>query len=188
MKYILTFIYASILLSCTSQKNISQNEKVKCPKIYKNNFTKILNEKYVTIVDNDTISYNEIRFECVFSSFYTQKVMFDRFGKWDKEIYSKNRKHPVLVWNDIDLLSNGNEYIVIAYGIEEWKQIFASVMIFDKEEKDILSDLDKRESITKLFSKMIKKNKTRKRDFYEVYWKMVDPERWKTIKSFENKY
>ena len=169
-------------MSCSSQKTAGE---VKCPKIYKNDFTEILNEKYKTVYENDTITYNEIRFECIYSSFYTHKVMFDKYGKWDKEIYPSNRKHPILMWQNVDLFSNGKKYTIMTNGLEEWKHIYASVMVFDLNETDMLSSTAKeKEAITNLFSGLLKNHKTEKEDFFEIYWKTVDPDHWEMIKKY----
>ncbi len=174
-----------IVLSCSSSQKVVKETKW-CPKIYENDFTEILNEKYKTINNNDTISYNEVRFECVNSALYTHKIMYDKFGKWNNAIYPSNRKHPILMWEKIDLFSNGKEYTILTNGLEEWKHIYASVMVFDKNETDLLSNSsEEKEAITNLFTDFIKNHNTEKKDFYEIYWKMVDPNRWKTIKEFQ---
>ena len=43
------------------------------------------------------------------------------------------------MWNNIDLLSNGKKYTVLTNGLEEWKHIYASVMILDEKENDVLT-------------------------------------------------
>ena len=167
-----------IILSCSSSQKAVKDEK--CPKIYKNSFTKILNEKQKTVLNNDTISFNEIRFECVHSSFYTHEVMFEKFGKWDQAIYPSSRKHPILMWEKVDLFSDGKKYIVFTNGIEEWKHIYASVMVFDENEIDLLSDNSKeKEKLTNFFAESIKNLNTKEKFFYELYWKMVDPDHLK---------
>tara|TARA_B110000211_G_scaffold230548_1_gene290279 strand:+ start:592 stop:1200 length:609 start_codon:yes stop_codon:yes gene_type:complete len=182
MKPAFFIILLLFIFSCSSSQKVV--EKDKCPKIYKNKYTEILNEKYETVYKNDTIQYNEIRFECVYSAFYTHKIMFDKFGKWDKEIYPSNKKHPILVWEKVDLFSNGKKYNVYTNGIEECKHIYASVMIFNENDIDLLNnESPEKERLTNYFADLIKKHKTEKKDFYEVYWKMVDPEKWKRIKS-----
>lgn len=130
------FLFLFITIQASSQIIVA-NEK--CPKIYKNHYTEILNEKYETVSNKNTIAYNEIRFECVFSAGYTHKVMYDKFGKWDKAIYPSNKKSPILLWEKVDLFSNGKKYHVYTNGTEEWKHINASVMIFDENENDMLS-------------------------------------------------
>ncbi|MEY8869579.1 hypothetical protein AB9K24_08735 [Meridianimaribacter flavus] len=175
------FLFSICLLGCSSQK-VKKEEQ--CPKIYKNKFTKILNEKYKTIYKNETISYNEVRFECVYSALYTHKVMFDRYGKWDKPIYPSNKNHPILVWKNVDLFNNGKEYTIMTNGLESWKHIYASIMVFDNNEVDLLSENSpEKEKLTNLFAELLKNQDLENEDFYEVYWKMVDPKRWETIKE-----
>jgi hypothetical protein len=101
--------------------------------------------------------------------------MFDKFGKWDKEIYPNNSNLPILLWENVDLYSNGKKYNVFTTGLEEWKHIYASVMVFDKNYIDLITDdsLEK-ENLINYFSDLIKKNKTYRKNFYEEYRKMVD--------------
>jgi hypothetical protein len=184
MKGIYITIIFSIFLSCSSSQKVVK--ETKCPKIYKNKFTEILNEKYIAVNNNDTTAINEIRFECVYSALYTHKVMYDKYGKWNKEIYPSNRNHPILMWKNIDLFSNGKQYTILTNGLEEWKHIYASVMVLDENEKDILSEqTDDKIAVTNLFAELIKNHNPEKKDFYEVYWKIVDPKRWETIKEYQ---
>lgn len=180
----LTFLLF-IIFSCSSTKKVIKTEK--CSKFYKNNYSKILNEKYETISNNDTIKFNEIKFKCVYSSLYTHKVMFDKFGKWNKAIYPSNKKRPILMWRKIDLYSNGKKYNVYTNGIEEWKDIYASVMVFDENETDLLSnESSEKENLTKYFADLIKKNKTKDKDFYKIYWQMINPKHHKDMKINKN--
>ena len=186
MKVCYLILILLLTFSCSSSQRATNRNR--CPKIYKNNFTKILNEKHKTIHNKDTISYNEIRFECVFSAFYTHKVMYDKFGKWDEAIYPSNNRHPILMWEKIDLFSDGKEYTILTTGLEEWKHIYASVMVFDKNEIDLLSaDSKEREKLTTYFANLIKKQNHEKNYFFELYWKMVDPDRWKIIEEHRKK-
>ena len=179
--YILIIIV--LILSCSSSKEKQEKQDVKCPKIYKTSYSEVLFEKYKTIVNNDTITYNELRFECVYSAFYTKKVMFDKFGIWDKEVFPANRSHPILFWNNVELFSDGKKYDVYTNGIEEYRHIYASVMIF-QDGKDLLSlnSLEKKK-IQNYFSDLIKKNDLNKSEFYEIYWKKVDPKNWESIQK-----
>lgn len=180
MKYIFIITSLITLLSCTSQKVVKEN---KCHKFYKSDFTEILNEKYKTVYKQDTLSFNEIRFECVYSALYTHKVMYDKFGKWNKEIFPSNRKHPFLIWENVDLFSNGKKYTVMTNGLEEWKHIYASVMVFDNDENNLLLDSStEKNAITFFFADLIKNNDTEKKDFYEVYWQIVNSKQWKQVK------
>lgn len=172
-----------VIASCSSSQSVVKKEK--CPKLYYRNYSKILNEEYKTIINSDTISFNEIRFQCVVSALLTHKVMFDKFGKWDEEVYPANKKHPVLMWKKLDLFSNGKGYDVYTNGKEK-AGIYASVMVFDEVDNDLLTrESMEKEKLTNYFSELIKNNKMKKRDFYEVYWTIVDSAHWKRIKGLK---
>ena len=182
MRILYLLLFLLCIFSCSSSQNVKK--RTKCSKIYKNKFTEILNEKYKVIYENDTIIYNEVRYECVFSALYTKKVMFDKFGKWDKAIYPSNKKHPILKWESIDLFDNGEKYTIMTDGLEEWKHIYASIMVFDEKETDLLSENSpEKQKLTNYFAQLLKNQNLEKKDFYEVYWKMVDPNRWEIMKS-----
>lgn len=182
MKTIITGLLIFVVLGCSSSEKVTQQNK--CPEIYKNDFTEIRNEKYETVYNKDTITFNEIRFECVYSSLYTKKVMFDKFGKWNKTVYPSNKKQPILIWKEVDLFSNGKKYDVFTNGNEGRKHIYAAVMVFDESEADLLAmDSPERENLTNYFAALLKSHDTENTDFYEIYWKMVDPEKWERIKG-----
>ena len=184
-KNIFTITIILILFSCSSTTKV--NEK-RCNSILKNDYKTILEEKFESVVNNDTIFLNEVKYECVYTAMYIKKGMYDRFGKWNQEIYPKGQNHPILLWNNVKLFPNDTtEFIVAANGLENTETIYASVLVFDKKNRDLLSD--ESELKTKLiyyFSDMIKTNNEQKRDFYEIYWKTVDPIRWAEIKQYQN--
>lgn len=186
MKSFFFFIILFSLMSCSSQR---VGQEMKCPEIYKKDFTNIVHEKYWTSNGEKTVFYNEIRFECVYSPFYTHKVMYDRFGKWDKEIYPENKRYPFMVWDNVDLFSDGKKYKVITHGIEEWKHIYASVMVFDENGKDLLADSSSKKSLlTNFFADLIRNmDDDEGGDFYEAFWKTVDPYRWESLKKQRKK-
>lgn len=169
----------SLILSCSSsQKAIKE---VKCPKIYKNKFTEILNDKYIAVNGKDTTIINEIRYECVNSALYTHKVMYDTYGKWDTEIYPSNSNSPILMWKNIDLLNNGKKYTILTNGIEEWKHIYASVMILDDKEKDVLTqETEEKIKLSNFFGDLIKNHNPENKDFIQIFWKMIEDKKKET--------
>jgi hypothetical protein len=140
-------------------------------------------EKFESIVNTDTILLNQIKFECVFSAMYIKKGMYDKFGKWNSEIYPKGQPHPILLWNDLKLFQNDTtEFKVAANGLENSETIYASVLVFDKNGKDLLSESSEyKPQLIQYFSDLIRTDNPDKKDFYEVYWKKVDPKRWEEI-------
>ena len=112
--------------------------------------------------------------------------MFDHFGKWDKTIFLKNNRHPILKWENIDLFSDGNHYTIFANGDESRKMTYASLMVFSQKDKDILAtDSTEKNKVVDLFKKWIKNNKSYRRKFYRKYWSMVN-KRKKNISQWKN--
>lgn len=178
---LLTFLFTG----CDTAKNTTA--KVVCPKIYERDFTKIVDEKFNTVYNGETVSYNEIRFLCVNSALYTQKVMYDNFGRWDKVSDANKIENRLLIWDDVDLFGDGQKFKVIAGGVEAYKSIYASIMVFDENEADLLaSDSSEREKIIKYFSKAIRKLNVNNDDFYTEYYQTFDPLRLKVIDLFKN--
>ena len=121
----------AILISCSSTKKLTEK---RCTSILKNNYINILEEEFKSTVNNDTIVLNEVKYECVYSAMYIQKGMYDRFGKWEKEIYLKGKNHPILLWNNVKLFPNDTtEFIVATNGLENTETSYASVLIFDNK-------------------------------------------------------
>lgn len=170
-KLLFTLLIPIIISSCASKPKSASvtKEKSKCYEIYPNNFDKIIFDKYQTIVGNDTISYNDIRYECLESSFISHKVMFDSYGDWSKVIYPKGSKTPVLSWSNIDLFKNGKKYTVYTFGAEEWRYIYASFMVFDENEKDVLEDKEMRRKFSNFFAKKIRRNNSENKHFYRYF-------------------
>ncbi len=181
---LIIIITALILISCASTNKVTEK---RCKSILKNDYQNILEDKFESVVNNDTIYLNEVKYECVYTAFYTKKGMYDRFGRWNQEIYPNGKTHPILLWKDVKLFPNDTtEFIVAAYGKESNKTTYASVLVFDKQNKDLLTE--KSEYKTKLidyFSDMIKTNDSEKKDFYEAYWTTVDPLHWEVIRLFQ---
>ena len=88
MKRILFVLLPLTFVRCSSSHKVA--EVVICAELFQNNFAKISYGKYETISNIDTIKFNEVRFDCVFSALYTHKSMFDKFGMWDKAINPNN--------------------------------------------------------------------------------------------------
>lgn len=171
MKKILLLVLITVFLSCASKVK-KPNVEVRCPEVYSKNYTKVLFEKYKTVVEKDTIAFNEIRYECVASAFTTHKIMYEEYGKWNRVILPENSNLPILVWNNIDLLSDGKKYTIYTFGIEEWKHIYASVMVFDEDENDVLTTDEIRERFSIRFGQLIRKTDWSKGNF-KYFFKKV---------------
>ncbi|MDH7446348.1 hypothetical protein [Aquimarina sp. 2201CG14-23] len=169
--YICIFIIS--FLSCSNLKNRTSNPNI--PYTYINGFDRYEVKPILSIIGKDSAFTNELRFQSVYSAFYTKRTMYDKFGKWDKEVRLKNEIHPILVWEKRSLFDSNNElYTIAANGKESREEIYASVIIFDSKNQDCLTKNSKiRDSLIQYFSNGIKKLKNQKK-FYKVYWEMVN--------------
>jgi hypothetical protein len=110
--------------------------------------------------------------------------MFDKFGKWDYSVTVKNKRHPMLVWEKIKPFEDSNKsYTIVASGHEDMKNIYTSFLVLDESAQDVLIDENEKIKFKNYFTNAIKSDNSKKRDFYEVYWNEVDPERWKLLKT-----
>lgn len=170
------------VISCNSVHTHNYTE-INCASMPYNQYRNLVIDHFISVVNNDTLVLNELKFECVNNAMYTKKAIYDKFGKWNEEIYPEGKTRPILVWENLTLFPNDlTKFTVAANGLEIF-DIYASVLVFDSENNDLLSETSEyREKLIRYFSDMIKSNDQRERDFYEVYWKTVDPEHWENIK------
>lgn len=173
------------LISCkTAQSNTEKaigvgtpykTRNADTPYIFKNGYKNYEIKPILSITGKDTTYLNELKFNAVLSAMYTQKMMYDKFGKWHAEVVPKKHGQLILTWQNIQLFENDSElYTVVAYGIEDRKEIYASVIVFDSKNNDCLStDSDKMDLITDYFSKGIQKLNSSE-EFYHLYHKIMD--------------
>ena len=145
------------------------------PYIYENGYLNYNISKIPVIHKNDTLFLNKLKFNAVYSAKYTQKLMYDRFGKWTKEIRPNDEMHPILVWERIKLFENEDQlYSVYAHGEEIRKEIYASVLVFDDKYSDCLRDDSvHKTNIIEYFSEGIK-NLSSDENFSKAYWKLLE--------------
>lgn len=175
-KLLFIFIIFLLLISCNSSKNITDK---KCPHYVSKSIKGTSIDHFKYTIDKDTLYYNEVKFYCVYNTaFYTHKIMFDKFGKWHREIYPSGERHPILLWEKIKLFEKDSTLFTIAtLGEEGEKTIYASFMAFDNKGNDLLDDIIYKEKLVNYFKDLISKSKPEKRDFYKMYWSVVDTKR-----------
>ena len=170
-----------ILFSCSSHRDDKKKPEKRVgiaqktanpniPYIYINGFLNYIIEKTQVVLKNDTINLNELKFNAVGSAFYTKMVMYNKFGKWTKQVRSNDENHPILLWENVKLFENEDKlFTIYANGDENWKEIYASVLISDDEENDCLKEENLyKNRIIDYFSNSIK-NLNNKKDFSNVY-------------------
>lgn len=177
MKKILLFFILISVSGCASIKNPQNGKRAyECNGLVKKGFSEILSEKYITTLGTQKVEFNQVRFQCVYGNFYTHKVMYDAFGKWDKAIFpSNNSRYPILVWKDVDLLSDGKKYNVYTEGREVYKDNYASIMVFDENDLDLLKEEStSKEKIVDYFANAIRNLDLNFEEFGYQYWSLVD--------------
>ncbi len=178
LKLVMIFFFLSIfsVQAQTSEKN-------KCYTYLKNNYKQYRIHKFFSINKKDTLSVNTARYECVYSTLYLNKVMFDKYGKWDELYRLAEPKQVVLVWNNIKLFDDSEiKYTIATSGLEGDGLMYTSVFVFDENNNDMFSESStKKDFLLRYFGKLIKKNKSSNKDFYKVYWKEVDIKKWEKL-------
>lgn len=189
MAYRFAFI---LILFSFSLKSFAQNIKINkeksvgsaqktynpnTPFIYKKGFKNYnILTKQIVKKNNDTTELNELKFNAVLSAMYTKQLMYEKFGKWSKEVRPNiDESHPILVWEKVKLFENEDKrYSVFANGDENWNEIYASVLVFDENNNDCLSaSYPNKEKIIEYFSNGIRGLSDGK-DFYKIYWQSVN--------------
>jgi hypothetical protein len=100
--------------------------------------------------------------------------MFDKFGKWNNQIYLNNDRHPILIWENVKLFETKNKlYSVATNGVESWEEMYASVIVLDSNNKDCLAQSNaEKDSLVQFFANELI-NLSSDKKFHEVYWKIV---------------
>ena len=147
----------------------------KCPRYISKSIKKMKIEKFKFILNKDSLYFNEVKFYCVNNTaLYTKKVMFDKFGKWHREIYPNGEKYPILLWEGIKLFEKDSTLFTIAtLGEESIGTLYASFMAFDSEGNDLLADITYEKKLILYFEDLIKKSDSKKREFYDIYWQNI---------------
>lgn len=180
---ILIILTIPILFSCSAKKPTANNKNGNAigiarptfnpntPYIYINGFSDYTIVKIPLIQNNDdTVFVNELKFNDTFSSFYSQEVMYEKFGKWTREIKPNIESPLILIWDNVKLLEDDNQlFTVYAIGEENMKEIYAAVFVFSQGQKDCLSEESiYKDKIIEYFSTGIQQVKENKK-FYKLY-------------------
>lgn len=156
-------------ISCNSGKPPTAINK--CKTFPPNDFSEAIIVSLESVVNHDTVFFNELRYLCVYNSSYTKKGMYDSFGKWDEMINPEYGRISELVWKDVKLFEDDTlRFQVAAGGIESRYEMYASVMVFDENGNDMLREGSPYvEKIIDLFAGYIFDNDNKNMDFYRQF-------------------
>ncbi|TVZ55787.1 hypothetical protein OD91_1054 [Lutibacter sp. Hel_I_33_5] len=146
-------ILSIMISSCSAKKEIAQNVN---ENFYINQFT------------SKTEGGKQILNELVFGTNYIkeptdiQKVLYDKFGKWNTKTYIKNTNEPILIWENISLFDHiDSKFTIASFGGMSLNKKIASVIVLNKNGADILSEKSPiKNHIAYEFSKLLRNKKT----------------------------
>lgn len=162
MKYIFGIVFLLIFVCCKSVKTVN-NEKVELPigkphktmnkyipYIYEKGFDSFYFQPVHLKFENFSNEVNQLRFNNVLGINYTQNVMYEKFGKWDKELFvdsgiifnGRPLYNLILIWENRNLVENSDKkYTVFCSGKEAKLEMYSSVIIIDEQlKRDALSE------------------------------------------------
>ena len=142
-----------------------------CKEFYQNGYSRheIISENIQT--KDQQYEVSEGKYHCVYTSFYTQKILFDKYGPWDDVVFYNDNQSEKLLWNNVKLLPDSNEkFRIAATGYEDEFGIYASIFVFDSEGNNMLSSKNPlAEKIMNIIGGLIQGNDENDKRFYELY-------------------
>lgn len=138
-------------------------------------FKNISENEFKSIVNKDTLKFNDIYFEHTYASFKTAEAMYINFGMWDEVIRPPQAQQPMLIWDDVPLFRNDSiTYKVVTSGGETNTMVYSSFMVFDQLNQDMLTEKNSvfKNKIVNWMKNEI--NAIEEGDFYHKYHKMLN--------------
>ncbi|MFC4636432.1 hypothetical protein ACFO3O_21170 [Dokdonia ponticola] len=167
MKYYLTIFSCLVLIGCSSSVRTTPN---KCGKLPSNTYWGTFENQFSSKINGYEYTGTLFSYDCVLHSFITKKVLFDYYGKWGDSFYLSDERHPIMIWKNRDILRDGSSLTILATGEEDYGNMNGSMMIFDREGNDmLLLGAEKRKELIEFVGTLIKRNDSKKRDFFEAY-------------------
>ncbi|MBD3581567.1 hypothetical protein [Flavobacterium selenitireducens] len=136
--------------SILSSKAVGKRHKTQNsynPYIYENGYASISVVEEIITLDTLHLKVNKVKFNAVLGANYTQAAMFQKFGKWNREIFMESPQRGslpamtkvILIWDSVKLLPNNETlFNIFCEGDENMKEIYASAMVFDSKYNDQL--------------------------------------------------
>ena len=101
--------------------------------------------------------------------------MYEKYGKWDKEIWPEKERHPILVWENIQFFDSEKElFSIAANGTESWEEIYVSVIVFDSQDNDCFKENSKHKESLPTFFDLVIRSVNSDKEFYNIYWDIVN--------------
>ena len=167
MKKKLFFALITILLtSCSSNQDVVSLDHG------------IMVNQMISKVDNKKLTFSELVFGTQHISKQTdiQQVLFENYGTWTSQTFSKGAVEPILIWENILLLEDSKEkFTLVSYGGRLNKSAVATLLVLDAEGNDVFSTSKKIQSKVVQKITLLLKNKSESQKFLMTYLKTFHP-------------
>ncbi|TYB76336.1 hypothetical protein [Bizionia myxarmorum] len=98
--------------------------------------------------------------------YYTMMILFEDYGRWDKELAPKENYKLFFVWQNVKLFENSTELYTV---VTDLTDLYSSVWVFDANKKDCLADTSPiKKAIINYFAKGMKRVSIND-DFFTAY-------------------
>jgi len=182
---VFSLILVALLFNCTSKKPFENSRLYK--HILEENPKSISYDQILTVSNNDTVIYNQVRFKNRYSLTSTQKALYQKYGKWDQTLVSENINGYTLAWKGIELFSNEDEFTVLASSNEERNNSYASVIVLDENGNDIaINNNTIKQKIALVIGEMIWSTDLRNHKFNDAFYADRDTSHYNNKKNENN--
>ena len=167
MKNTLLFALITIVLtSCSSNQDVVTLDNG------------VMVNQMVSKVDHEKRTFSELVFGTQHIQKQTdiQQVLFENFGSWTSQTFTKGAVEPILIWKDVSLLEGTKEkFTLVSYGGRLNKSAVATLLVLDADGNDVLSNSKRVQS--KVIQRMTEllKNKSESQAFLVSYLKTFHP-------------
>lgn len=134
MNVLLRSYYLLILLFCVISCSTSKSTAALKP------YSDFEIIEFPLVLEKDTITLSELRFYKIQSALDAMKLMYLSYGDWSKKSQGRYQENiNQIVWNNVKLLGNNENFTVIANGTETLNEYFTSLIVLDSKNEDCLN-------------------------------------------------
>lgn len=144
--------------------------------------TSVQIEKHPLTINDKTNTVNEVMYHCAPSFLDSKEAMYQQFGLWQTELFEKDNPHPLLVWNDVQILPQHEaRFTVIATGKASPEKTYASVIVLDENGQDAITvDSGYKNLLLQHIGYLLHEKKDGDQ-FHQLYLKKFSPKKWEKL-------
>lgn len=145
-----------------------------------NDFHNLRDEIYEVPYLDTTLTF--VQYNGTASIFYTDKVMFDKYGTWSKFYFEKLANREFIMWEDVKMTLDKKPISIITSGDENKYTTKASFAAFDNDGNDLLTEGSPyRQELIDEMAALIRQNDDNEKEFYKRYWQARNPKIYRVM-------